>query len=149
MSYEDIKDQMNDLSSPRTPQGHVHKEAFCLMWYRCDECYHMERFWNSRDGATPFCTQCPSCGNQSLQHVYYSGSYQYAPDHKPPVGQKVWIDMTWERAQQVVRRRIDMFKAHGLDVESIETNFGLHVDRTFGNGTYSDMAVSGYGWELL
>lgn len=115
------------------------------MWYQC-QCGHTERFWNSRDGVTPFGTKCPSCGDQSLQHAYF-GSDKYAPDHKPPAGQKVWIDMTRERAQQIVRQRIDMFKAHGRDVASIEANFERHVESFFEHGTSPDMAVSGYGWE--
>lgn len=139
---------MNDAHAnrPRTPRGHFHAEAFCLMWYRCDRCQHMERFWNSRDGVTPFGTRCPSCGRDTLQHAYF-GSDQYAPDHKPPAGQKVWIDMTRDRAQQIVRQRIDALKAHGRDVESNEANFECHVDSFFEHGISPDMAVSGYGWE--
>ena len=139
---------MTDAHSnrPRTPRGHFHLEAFCLMWYRCDRCQHMERFWNSRDGVTPFGTQCPSCGDRSLHHVYF-GSDQYAPDHKPPAGQKVWIDMTRERAEQIVRQRIDTLKAHGRDVASNEAKFERYVGSFFEHGTSPDMAVSGYGWD--
>lgn len=131
---------------PRTPRGHFHAEAFCLMWYHCDDCQHLERFWNSRDGVTPFGTQCPSCGNDTLRHAYF-GSDKYAPDHKPPAGQKVWIDMTRERARYFVRLRIDALKAHGLDVTSNEANFERHVENFFEHGTPPDMAISGYGWE--
>ena len=31
-----------------------HKEAYCIMFYKCDKCHAVERFWNSRDGVTPF-----------------------------------------------------------------------------------------------
>lgn len=116
------------------------------MWYCCEKCGHRERFWNSRDGVTPFGTQCPSCGQASLYHAYF-GSDQYAPNHTPPVGQKVWIDMTRERAEQIVRQRIDMLRKHGQDTALIEASVKRHVESFFEHGTSPDMAVSGYGWE--
>lgn len=135
------------ITQPRTPRGHLHAEAFCLMWYRCERCQHLERFWNSRDGVTPFGTQCPSCGQPTLQHAFF-GSDKYAPDHKPPVGQKVWIDMTRERAEHFIRKRIKAYKLQGHDALPSEADINLHVAAMFDHGTPPDMAVSGYGWEL-
>ena len=106
----------------------------------------MERFWNSRDGVTPFGTLCPSCGQLTLQHAFF-GSDKYAPDHKPPPGQKVWIDMTRERAEHFIRERIKAYKLRGHDASPLEANFNHHVDGMFEHGTPPDMAVSGYGWE--
>jgi hypothetical protein len=90
---------------PRTERGHLHVEAFCLMWYACRQCPHRERIWNSRDGVTPFGMSCPSCGGTELLHADWHRD-QYAPDHKPADGQRVWIDMTRERASAIADARI-------------------------------------------
>lgn len=63
----------------RTPNGHNHAEAFCLMWYQCKDCGAKERIWNSRDGVTPFGMRCPSCGRADYYHTYF-GSDLYAPN---------------------------------------------------------------------
>lgn len=77
------------------PKRYKHVEAFCLMWYRCERqnCGHMERIWNSRDGVTPFTTQCPSCGEASFTHAYF-GSDLRAKGHRLHPFQKYWCDMT-------------------------------------------------------
>ena len=46
-----------------------HKEAFCLMTYRCKDCGFEERIWNSRDGVTPFGLACPSCKGHDHVHA--------------------------------------------------------------------------------
>ena len=81
-------------------------EAFCLMWYACDQCGHHERFWNSRDGVTPFALGCPSCGNPSLRHVQWVLD-ERAPDHKPHPGQGIFRDGTPDDAAAIMSRRLD------------------------------------------
>lgn len=88
----------------KTERGHNHVEAFCLMWYACP-CGHQERYWNSRDGVTPFGTLCPSCDQPDMKHVRWRED-QYAPHHKPAHGQRVWVDMTRERAEHYAKERI-------------------------------------------
>lgn len=106
---------MGDTEQPKlTARGHRHVEAFCLMWYACS-CGHQERYWNSRDGVTPYCTQCPSCDSPdmgSLQHVRWRED-AYAPGYKPHHGQRLWVDMTRERAEAYARGRIDAAAEHG------------------------------------
>ena len=46
-----------------------HKEAFCLMTYRCNDCGFEERIWNSRDGVTPFGLACPQCKGHNHLHA--------------------------------------------------------------------------------
>lgn len=120
--------------------GHQHAEAFCLMWYACP-CGHRERFWNSRDGVTPFGTRCPSCDRPSLQHTEF-GRDQYAPDHKPAKGQRVWIAMTRPAAERYVRQRMAMFREAGREIP--EERFAALVDNFFEHGTSPDMVVTGY-----
>lgn len=82
-----------------------HAEAFALMWYRCEECGHRERIWNSRDGVTPFCIRCPSCGQLHLQHVDWKQD-ESAPGHKLEKGQRYFRDGTADEAVAITERRI-------------------------------------------
>lgn len=75
-------------------------EAFCLMWYACD-CGHRERFWNSRDGITPFGTSCPSCGGV-MNHVQWPLD-TLAPDHVP----HHWTELTERNALHDRTKRHD------------------------------------------
>lgn len=136
----------------RTARGHRHIEAFCLMWYAC-KCGHQERIWNSRDGVTPFCTRCPSCGSPndlgSLRHVRWRED-AYAPDHKPTFGQRVWVDMTRAAAEEYARGRIAAAREAGheiaadYDVEGLVRNI-MGLDH---GGAAPDMVVTGYAAAL-
>ena len=118
-------------------QKHNHKEAFCLMTYACvgshvpavpgsrnfmdrtAGCGHRERFWNSRDGVTPFMMGCPSCGGD-LQHVDWHDDV-YAPNHVPHWGQGIWRDGTPDEAEAIMRRRVDAYPARdGEEAARIE-----------------------------
>jgi hypothetical protein len=94
-------------STEATKAGHVHGEAFMLMWYACKSCDHREQIWNSRDGVTPFGCGCPSCG-KIMNHEDWSRDV-YAPNHIPRNGQKFWRDGTPEEAETIMRQRIDRF----------------------------------------
>lgn len=98
-----------------------HLEAFCLMRYSCvgsgtgnvvrmPGCGHSELFWNCRDGVTPFCTLCPSCG-QVLQHVSWDQDF-FAPDHQPHYGQRLWRTAT---AMDLIRMYISSGNARTAD----------------------------------
>lgn len=130
-------------SERRTVHGHLHAEAFCLMWYRC-ECGHLERMWNSRDGVTPFATVCPTCGMPKLTHAYF-GSDFYAPDHKPHHGQRVWVNMTKERATQYVRTRMNQLRDRlRIDPEEEPAIRESLFDSIYHDGQAPDMVVTGY-----
>jgi len=105
-----------------------HKEAFCLMWYAC-KCGHRERYWNSRDGVTPYGDRCPSCGNLTLFHVDFQKDL-HSPNHKPFLGQRVWIDMTQARASEIANRQIESYKKLGQiipdDYKSVVTESIYH-----------------------
>lgn len=92
--------------------GYQHVEAFCLMWYVCNgtteydgarkitiqsnpPCGTLVRIWNSRDGVTPFMTNCPSCGGD-MHHVMNHPLFGDAsrPNHKLHHGQLYWRDAT-------------------------------------------------------
>ena len=139
--------RFDQLLRQAKPQDHnpamLHREAFCLMWYAC-HCGHRERIWNSRDGVTPFCTLCPSCKSPTLQHVDF-GRDEFAPEHKPGIGQRVWLDMTRERAEVIAKRRMDAFRAAGREVNAdvlpslIDSLMGIEH-----GGGAPDMRIHGY-----
>lgn len=102
------------------PAPYQHKEAFCLMWYQCKEpgCAHSERIWNSRDGVTPFCMTCPSCGEASLTHVHWNRD-ECKPAHKLSKGQKYWRDGTTEEAEKFMRARIEHMKGSAFECDEV------------------------------
>jgi hypothetical protein len=89
----------------RTEHGHEHGEAFCLMWYACNECGARERIWNSRDGVTPFGMGCHSCGGNEYLHSDFR-SDEYAPNHQLHFEQRFWRDGTPDEAEAIMRKRI-------------------------------------------
>lgn len=121
-----------------------HREAFCLMWYGCEKCGHRERIWNSRDGVTPFCTLCQSCGKPTLQHIDW-GLDEYVPDHKPTIGQRVWVSMTRERASAIADRRIRAAIASGhLTVAQGAERYEALVSSIYDGGAAPALDVFGY-----
>lgn len=117
-----------------------HKEAFCLMWYACKTCGHQERMWNSRDGVTPFGMQCPSCGDSEMFHDRWQED-KFAPDHKPHDGQRVWVDMTLERAQQYADARIANATVQGFTVSASRRQ--RIIDSIYRDGAAPDLVVWG------
>lgn len=83
-----------------------HAEAFCLMTYRCDSCLHLETFWNSRDGVTPFVViaRCRRCEGD-MQHINFRSDV-CAPDHIPFRGQGIFIDMPESLKRTVALLRV-------------------------------------------
>lgn len=72
-----------------------HKEAFCLMLYR-DIAGNEEWIWNSRDGVAPFAIRSRQ-GFEARHVAWYRD--RCAPDHKPKLGDRVFVDLTNERAR--------------------------------------------------
>lgn len=129
---------------PRLAQGlhgYKHAEAYCLMVYRCSSCGHLEVIWNTRDGVTPFGTSCPSCGLPTFCHSMLSLDW-CVPEHRPHWGQRVWIDMTLDRATQLARRSLALSFADVPPPKLLaEVAASIHH-----NGHAPDLAICGYGW---
>lgn len=119
-------------------------EAFALMWYAC-ECGHRERIWNSRSGVTPFGMGCPSCGNV-MHHADFHLDTP-APNYKPHFGQRIFVNLTMERARELAERRYDAVRKSGYKdsmgraarIEAV----AKHEYEAFGAGTSPDVAVVG------
>jgi len=84
-----------------TEQTYRHAEAYCLMRYRADDGSEKEIIWNSRDGVTPFVITLRS-GKQAT-HVDWA-SDQRVPGYKPPVGSRMFVDLTEEAAHRSAER---------------------------------------------
>lgn len=127
------------MSKPEAA-AYRHKEAFALMWYGCD-CGHRERMWNSRDGVTPFCLSCPSCGGLTLTHTDWRADRR-APDHVPYGGQRVWRNGSPAEAATIMSRRIAAMRAAGREVDEAEAERMIEDARS-GQGGFTP------GWPTL
>jgi hypothetical protein len=85
-----------------TVYGHQHGEAFALMQYECKSCRTVEIIWNSRDGVTAFGADCRACGGEST-HARWQQDV-YAPEFVPPLGSRMWIDLTKDRRGQLAQK---------------------------------------------
>lgn len=125
---------------------HQYAEAFNLMHYACKNCKHREVIWNSRNGVTPFGLTCPSCGKHDLLHVEWHRDVK-APDHVPHPGQRVFIDMTIEKARLYAERLLASFALAGHDVSHIDRE-QYAVDMVAPHGDPSpDVAIAGIDYE--
>jgi len=100
----------------RFGQEYNHIEAYCLMTYRCQDCGFEEVLWNSRDGVTPYGTNCPRCGSMEMLHVDWSKD-KYAPSHIPEPGQGIWIDIPESLRGAAARVRIACFEGTEFELE--------------------------------
>ncbi len=87
--------------------AYLHKEAFCLMKYQCKDCGYSETIWNSRDGVTPFGITCIKCGKDML-HINWEGDC-CLPNYDPPVGSRIFTDLTPEKHREYMEKRADQF----------------------------------------
>jgi hypothetical protein len=94
---------MEQSQSRLTKRGHRHVEAFCRMTY-ADKEGNREIIWNSRDGVTPFI--CHSREGKEQQHIEFHNA-TYDPRYIPDIGERVWMDMTREKAEAIARRQIE------------------------------------------
>lgn len=93
-------------------QQFTHHEAFCLMKYR-DAQGNEEIIWNSRDGVTPFIIRNKQ-GNEA-QHVEWNKDV-FAPNHKPKKGDRIFVDLTHERAREIAVRQVERWWDGGENV---------------------------------
>lgn len=86
-----------------------HVEAFCLMQYRSDHGTESEAIWNSRDGVTPFIITLRS-GKQAT-HVNWNLDIRL-PDYRPAIGDRIFVDLTRERAFELAAERVEGWWDH-------------------------------------
>lgn len=105
--------QEDGATDPRKQKGHVtqyqHNEAFKLMLYRSKDGETEEWIWNSRDGVTPF--TCASSEGEVIQHVEWFRDV-FAPFYIPPVGSRIFVDLTPQRARVQALKNAHSFFAN-------------------------------------
>lgn len=94
-------------------------EAFCLMTYQCETCGKEERLWNSRDGVTPYTIGCRYCGGMA-SHIRWNEDRR-AVNYKPRPGERIFVDMTPERARVLAEKRVEYFKGTAYERPKEET----------------------------
>ena len=82
-----------------------HVEAFCLMKYQSKDGQITEMLWNSRDGVTPFGIRSKD-GTTELFHVEWQRDV-CCPDHKPQKGDRIFVDLTPEKARFYAERNVE------------------------------------------
>jgi hypothetical protein len=87
----------------------AHGEAYALMTYRSDDGTEEEVIWNSRDGVTPFVITLRS--GKSATHVDWDHDFP-DPDHIPEPGERIFVDLTEERALSIARVNAERFWDH-------------------------------------
>lgn len=87
-------------------KNYQHAEAFCLMKYRSDDGTEEEWIWNSRDGVTPFVISLRS--GKYARHVDWQMD-SHLPDYVPPIGSRIFVDLTEERARFYALRHARRF----------------------------------------
>lgn len=85
--------------------GHEYGEAFMLMKYASQDGLIVEYIWNSRDGVTPFGIIDRS-GKVSLYHADWHLD-EYRPNHQPQVGDRIFINLTLEKAKEYRRKYVE------------------------------------------
>lgn len=123
-------------------RGYKHAEAFCLMLYQCQGCFHREVLWNSRDGVTPFGTSCPTCGAQNLLHTDFASDW-CVPEHQPHFGQRVWISMTEQRAIEIARIQVLSRKKETRETLRLVEQVAESI---YHQGEAPDIAIAGVNW---
>lgn len=91
-----------------------HREAYCLMKYRSDDGTEEEIIWNSRDGVTPFTLTLRS--GKIATHVDWQLDRR-VPDYVPKSGERIFIDLTKERAMELAARHLENWRASGMDMD--------------------------------
>lgn len=99
-----------------------HREAFCLMRYRSDDGTEEEIIWNSRDGVTPFVITLRS-GKQAT-HVNWNADF-CNPRYEPKPDERIFVDLTQERAIEYARKNLQRWEAEGMDMLGAPTAIQL------------------------
>ena len=99
-----------------------HKEAFCIMQYQNQRTKEIEKLWNSRDGVTPFMILSKDKKDDMI-HINW-GQDKIDPHFDPPIGSRIFMDLTEERARESVQKRIDNFWDRKAFGKSMKDHYG-------------------------
>jgi len=108
---------------------HKHSLAYCFVTYVSED-GQRESLWNSRDGAVPI--EIPSMSGDLMVVEAEPARLQpdYRPQHTPEVGDRIFVDLTEQRARILASERIDRWEQHergplgGLGLPTLQDMFG-------------------------
>jgi len=78
-----------------------------------------------------------------MHHVAFNADV-YAPRHAPNFGQRLWVDMTYNRAEEIAKKRIEALRAQGW---SQHVNVADLATSLFHEGMAPDMRIEGFDYE--
>jgi hypothetical protein len=84
---------------------HSSGDSFMLMKYASKDGLIVEYLWNSRDGVTPFMLLAKD-GKTEMSHVDWNRDI-YCPNYQPPVGMRIFVRLTRERAVEGARKNVE------------------------------------------
>jgi hypothetical protein len=123
----------------RPDHGHNSPDAYLFMRYEGPG-GRREWIWNSRDGITPFCVGSAD-GQVTLQHANWHLD-QYRPSFVPPVGSRIFVDITEELARPLA----EAYVAKGWeDAQYPMRDAGLWPDRAAAVEHFVKSWVSDWG----
>lgn len=99
-----------------------HAEAFCLMTYQSDDGTEEEIIWNSRDGVTPFVITMKS--GKTGKHINWRNDRRVL-DYVPQPGERIFIDLTREKAVEYARRNLRRWEDDGMNMMGAPTAVDL------------------------
>lgn len=128
------------------------------MTYTSEDGSESETLWNSRDGVSPFIVSSPNTG-RPLAHTN-RGADRYAPAHTPKVGDRIFVDLTEQRARVFAARRVELILADPAQSPALQEEYetremavsdiATQMLETYGVGSPPDVLVvtAGYLEEL-
>jgi hypothetical protein len=128
----------NERNDDMKGAKYQHAEAFCLMQYSDGK--EVEILWNSRDGVTPFGIRSRD-GKREMRHVNWQFD-RPAPGHVPKVGDRVFVDLTIEKAREYRRR---FTEAHWNNRDYPMSDRWDSVEQAIEELAQSDMGTGGGG----
>lgn len=129
MSKRSIR-KTRHLNSKQDNINYNHKEAYCLMHYRCERCGKHELVWNSRDGVTPFSVGCNQDGCKGLMYHVNWHLDLCTPNYKLTKGQRYFKDMTVDDQKEAARRIISRAKGTEYEIKDEEEFIKSYVKNT-------------------
>jgi len=131
--------------------GYNHAEAFKILMYASEKGGPdplVERIWNSRDGVTPFIvTPHPDLqerfGPVEMRHVHWNEDRfePYWPHVGLKVGDRIFVDMSRERAREVAEGQLKRILEMEPDFIPEEDREGWLADTAESNLQHPDLIV--------
>jgi hypothetical protein len=133
---------------------HKTGDSFMLMLYASKDHKIVEYLWNSREGVTPFGILARD-DKTTLYHEAWDHDI-YCPNYEPPVGMRIFVGLTRQRAKEAARRNVEKwwttsisgvrFQDRHPDKEAAIREFAEHYYSEHGEGETPDIIEVDDAW---